>query len=676
MRATFTALASLCLLIGLTTVSLCMDDQCSSNLFSLWRGWSVSDPARQLEQALFETLTLPRTLLACLVGAAMALAGNLIQQSLQNPFASPTTLGINAGAMVGLIAGQLVVASLSPWEASLWAFSGAGLTALIVYGFAAWLGSSALNTILVGMALSLALGALVSGFMLFYENRLDGMFLWGAGSLQHLENSDLHAFSLPLLLGLVLAVVASSALSLFHLGDSTARSLGVPVAKVRGFCLLLATALAGLCISMVGVVSFIGLVAPHLARLTLARNNQKQGMFHALMSALLGALLLLAADILARVVGGHDFPVPAGAMTTLIGGPFLLWMLLRLSRQRMRLPEARDVGLSPLFNPPPGRLFGGLVLVLALLLYWTFPTADLGSPIGYLYTYRTTVAALAGAALACSGLIFQGLLRNPLASPDISGVTTVGVLVVVITLSFSPNLTRMDFAGLSIIGSLLVLPLFFIMLRRPAYSPTHVALVGMTLSAVAATLNTLLLTLGASQASDALLWISGTTYGVTEAQWWLLALVTLPVLGWLVHQARVLDILQLGPELSQALDVSIKKQGLMMLIMACLLAAVAVSVVGGIGFIGLMAPHLASILGLSNFRRKMLGSMLLGAILLVAADTLSQSLMSPFELAAGISTAVLGGGYFVVLLLTGKYRQGRTSLSSSISLTSNNSKPR
>ncbi|OZG73143.1 hypothetical protein BTA51_11645 [Hahella sp. CCB-MM4] len=652
MKLGVTAVFSLGLLALLALASLCLDDQCTVILPTLW-----SDSTINIDQELFTTLTLPRTILACLIGAAMGLAGILIQHSLQNPFASPTTLGINAGAMVGLIIGQLVIATLTPWEASLWAFGGAATTALVVYGFAAWLGSSALNTILVGMALSLALGALTSGFMLFYENRLDGMFLWGAGSLQHLESYDLVHFTLPLALTIALGIGATRALDLFHLGDQTALSLGVSVAKIRGLSLLLATILAGLCVSMVGVISFVGLVAPHLAKLLGARRSFSQG----IITAVVGAALLLGADVLARFVGGHDFPVPAGAMTTLIGGPFLLWMLLKLSRQRTRLPEAREVGLAPLFECRPAILFTVLVAILAMLLWLTFPNIGSESPIAYLYSYRTAVAALAGAALACSGLIFQGLLRNPLASPDISGVTTVGVLVVVIALSFSPGLNRMDFAWLSMIGSLLVLPVFFLLLRRPAYSPTHVALVGMTLSAIAATLNTLLLTLGASQASDALLWLSGTTYGVTQSQWWLMAGISLPIMVWVIHQARLLDILQLGPELSQALSVSIQRQGLLMLVLACILAAVSVAVVGGIGFIGLMAPHLASMLGLSNYRQKMLGSLLLGAILLVAADSLAQSLMSPFELAAGITTAVLGGSYFVLLLLTGKYRQRLSS---------------
>ncbi|WP_020407113.1 iron ABC transporter permease [Hahella ganghwensis] len=648
MKLTNAVFAGLTLLGLLIAASFCLNDQCTT-VFPLL----LTNNAYSLDQELFVTLTIPRTLLACLIGAAMALAGNLIQQSLQNPFASPTTLGINAGAMVGLIAGQLIFASLTPWEASLWAFGGAAMTALVVYGFAAWLGSSALNTILVGMALSLALGALTSGFMLFYENRLDGMFLWGAGTLQHLETPDLISYSLPLGICIFLGIFTARALDLFHLGDQTASSLGVSVAKIRGLSLLLATILAGLCISIVGVISFVGLVAPHLARLF----GVRKAVHHAVLTAIFGAVMLLAADFLARVVGGHDFPLPAGAMTTIIGGPFLLWMLLRLSKQRTRLPEAREVGLSPLFACRPGTLLTVLIITLAGLLWLTSPNSSLDSPIAYLYAYRSAVAALAGAALACSGLIFQGLLRNPLASPDISGVTTVGVLVVVITLSFSPDLSRMDFAWLSMFGSLLVLPVFFLLLRRPAYSPTHVALVGMTLSAIAATLNTLLLTLGASQASDALLWLSGTTYGVTQSQWWLLVALTVPLIGWVLHQARLLDILQLGPELSQALNVTVKRQGLLMLAAACVLAAASVAVVGGIGFVGLMAPHLASMLGLSNYRQKMAGSLLIGAILLIAADALAQSVMSPFELAAGITTAVLGGTYFVILLLTGKYRQ-------------------
>lgn len=642
------SISAIFLLVALAGGSMCLSDQCLAStqaLLSPQSSWNLSD-------RLYIFQTIPRTVIAILVGAGMAVSGWLIQKSLQNPFASPTTLGINAGAAVGLIIGQLVLGNIQPWQLPVFAFAGAMTTSLLVYRLSNWLGSGALNTVLVGMAVALALGALSSGFMLFYENRLDGMYLWGAGSLHHVELKDLQFYGFALIIVLLMSLPLGRSLALFDLGEQRAFTLGIAVDRVRMLSLVLATLIAAVCVSLVGVLSFVGLVSPHITRFL----NVKSPALQLTATAWTGATLLLLADLLARTIGGHDFPVPTGAMTTLVGGPVLIFFLFRLSKQRIKVPEIREVGIRALTNFNPIFVVVGLLAFLIMLLVVFVFNGDSSNAMSDSFqTYRAFVTITGGAALACSGLIFQGVMKNPLASPDISGVTTVGILVTVIILSFIPGLTRIEFAISSVVGSLLLVPVFYLLIRRPGFSPSHIALVGMSTAAVATTLNTLLLTLGASQSSDLLTWMSGTTYGVTEKELGFLLLIALPLILWTARESRLLDVVQLGNEVAHALGVSYRRQGLLLLVLASSMAAVSVAIIGGISFIGLMAPHLARILGFSNHRQLILGSTVIGATLLFSADLISQNIMYPFELPTGIATAIIGGAYFVLLLVSGKY---------------------
>ncbi len=184
-----------------------------------------------LQQTVVWYLLLPRTLMALLMGAAMGVAGVLVQQATRNPFASPATLGVNAGALLAIVIGGVVWPTLTAqWPVAV-AFSGAVLTTVIVFRLSRAISDSPLNLVLVGMAVTLSLGALSAGLLMFWENRLDGLYIWGAGNLVQHDFSGF-ARSWPWVFGLtVLAILMARRLDLLELGDELASGFGVDVRK-------------------------------------------------------------------------------------------------------------------------------------------------------------------------------------------------------------------------------------------------------------------------------------------------------------------------------------------------------------------------------------------------------------------------------------------------------------
>ena len=604
-----------------------------------------------LQQTVVWYLLLPRTLMALLMGAAMGVAGVLVQQATRNPFASPATLGVNAGALLAIVIGGVVWPTLTAqWPVAV-AFSGAVLTTVIVFRLSRAISDSPLNLVLVGMAVTLSLGAISAGLLMFWENRLDGLYIWGAGNLvQHdfsgFSRSWPWVFSLTLL-----AILMARRLDLLELGDELASGFGVDVRKTVAITLLLALLLSALVVSQVGMISFVGLIAPHIAR----GLGYRRAAGRLLVAALVGAMLLLGADVLARLLAGRHYSLPAGSMTTLIGAPFMIYLLLRRRSFSGMKPPA-ETGIRSLRRVSPGRFMGVMLLLLVVVSYGSL-SHNLAVDWFELRWPRVLAALLAGAALGLAGLVLQSLMRNPLASPDVSGLTTTGVLFVVLGTVLLPGLSRLEQVWLSLAGSGLALMLLVAVGRLTGFRPQLFALVGICLSAAAATLINIALVLGSNQASDVLLWLSGSTYAVDPHLVGLLALSLTVVVPLLAARWRQLDILSLGEYWPALLGIRVSLSIVVLLLVVAILGAVSVAVVGGISFVGLMAPHIARLFGLSSHRHLLPASALIGALLLVLGDWLSRALLFPFELPAGLVVSAVGGLYFIVLLLTGKYIQ-------------------
>lgn len=262
---------------------------------------------------------------------------------------------------------------------------------------------------------------------------------------------------------------------------------------------------------------------------------------------------------------------------------------------------------------------------------------------------RIILAVVVGAALAVSGVLVQGIVRNPLASPDILGVSHAASLASVSALFFLPALPVIWlplFAFAGGIGSMALLRII-----AGVSSPLRLALVGVALSATWASLSDYLMLSRPQDINSALLWLTGSLWG----RGWQFVTFVVPALLILMPLSlrfcRDLDLLALGDERASTLGVSIKRTQKASLLLAVALASTGVAACGPIGFIGLVVPHVARRLVGGRHRWLMPVSMLIGAQLLLLADLLARTLNPPMELPAGVLTAVIGAPYFFWLLV-------------------------
>jgi iron complex transport system permease protein len=266
---------------------------------------------------------MPRILAAILAGAALAVAGAVIQAVLDNPLASPNIIGINSGA--GLFV--LLAASLFPgllWLGPVAAFVGAMVTALLIFAISAGTGASRLTVVLAGIAITAVFGAGMNSILIINPDAYIGSSTFLVGGLGNCMLSDITWPSMYIVTGLALAVLSSGKLNIMALGDQTAHSLGMHVSRTRLLMLALAALLAGAAVSFAGLLGFAGLIVPHLARFAIGSNNRLVIPF----SALGGGAFVLFCDTCARVIFS-PYEIPVGIVMAFIGGPFFIYLILR-----------------------------------------------------------------------------------------------------------------------------------------------------------------------------------------------------------------------------------------------------------------------------------------------------------------------------------------------------------
>ncbi|MBY6153777.1 iron ABC transporter permease [Vannielia litorea] len=316
-------LALLCALVALAFIAaLALGDQPvppGEVIGALFGAEDVPTPSR----IIVTELRLPRAVTALLVGAALAVAGTLAQAVMRNPLADPGIVGINAGAALAAMVVIVQVGSL-PETALPWlTFAGALAMAVLIYAFAWRQGTTGTRIILVGIGLSALAGAGASAISVFGEPAyVQRAMVWLAGSLQ-----DSRWEKLPHLLGwslppALLAWAAARELDLIALGDDVAQGRGQPVNLARALAILACAMLSGAAVAAAGLVAFVGLAAPHIARAL-------TGPRHARLipaAAFVGAALLLTADIAARRTA-PPLQLPVGLVTALLGAPFFAFLL-------------------------------------------------------------------------------------------------------------------------------------------------------------------------------------------------------------------------------------------------------------------------------------------------------------------------------------------------------------
>ena len=613
----------------------------------------------------------PRLVCALLAGGALGMAGVLMQQVLRNPLAAPTTLGVASGASLAMMLATLFAPALMAGTGlggdgfqlgREWVALAGGLAAMgLVFALAWARGMSPTVVVLAGLVVNLYIGALGMVLLLFNQEALHGTLVWGAGSLAQNSWDGVITLLTRLLPGMLLALVLMRPLAVLDLDEANARSLGVSLRKLRLMSLGLAVFLSACVVSVLGIIGFIGLAAPACVRLMGARRLGQR----LLWAPLFGALLLAVTDqVVACLDGLLPNLIPTGAMTAALGAPLLLWLIPRLKMAQGAGPASHH-GMSLTHrHPRPDRLLGWLLagvcvaLMLALLVGNGADGWTLGSDmLQQLMAGQTSVldfrlprvlaAAGAGVLLALAGTLLQRLTSNPMASPEILGISGGTAIALMLTLLLVPSPGQLPLLGAGICGALACLALLVMLNHRSGFIPERVLLCGVAITALYDAVRGIILADGDPRGQQILAWLSGSTYYVgLSAAVGVLALAIIAVL--LVRPlARWLDILPLGMASASALGIGVTRARLVLLGAVAVLTALATLIVGPLSFVGLLAPPLARLLGLSRAREHMLGAVLCGALLMVLADWLGRQLLSPYEIPAGLMASLIGGSYFL-----------------------------
>ncbi|MBM7356480.1 Fe(3+)-siderophore ABC transporter permease [Lelliottia amnigena] len=268
---------------------------------------------------------LPRTLAGLLAGAALGLAGALMQTLTRNPLADPGILGVNAGASFAIVLGAALFGLSSPTEQLVMAFCGA-LAASLLVAFTGSQGGGQLSPVrltLAGVALGAVLEGLSSGIALLNPDVWDQLRFWQAGSLDIRTLQTLHIVTIPVLIAAAVALFLSRALNSLSLGSDTATALGSRVARTQLIGLLTITVLCGSATAVVGPIAFIGLMMPHMARWLVGADHR----WSLPVTLLATPVLLLFADIIGRVLVPGELRV--SVVSAFIGAPVLIFLVRR-----------------------------------------------------------------------------------------------------------------------------------------------------------------------------------------------------------------------------------------------------------------------------------------------------------------------------------------------------------
>lgn len=284
--------------------------------------WSVlTGSGESIHETIILQLRLPRVLIGLLVGACLGVSGAILQGVMKNPLADPGIIGVTAGGGVAATITMLVLPQFG-YLLPITAFIGALVTAILIYLLAWDRGASAFKIILAGVAINALLGAVQSGLMVIFSDRVQSVLPWLAGGLNGRSWYHLSFMAPYAIVGLLLSLLAIKPANLLLLDDDSAKLLGERVEWQRFLLIVLAALLAGTAVSVAGLIGFVGLVVPHIIRLIFGEDYR----FLLPLSALGGAVLVVFADTLARTLF-DPIELPVGILLACLGAPFFLYLL-------------------------------------------------------------------------------------------------------------------------------------------------------------------------------------------------------------------------------------------------------------------------------------------------------------------------------------------------------------
>ncbi|HDL1372572.1 TPA: Fe(3+)-hydroxamate ABC transporter permease FhuB [Mannheimia haemolytica] len=616
-----------------------------------WQLLLINVDLLPINQAAVKAALLPEMTTSFLAGGLLAIASSGLQHIVRNNLASDSTLAVSSGAQLALMIAVIFFPAAELFS-SFWIALLGSLAAIVLVLFIAKASKlNPLTLILGGLIVNILFGAIASLLTLFYFDFLFGVMVWGSGSLLQ----DGWATSIILAITVVVAffifVLLSRPLTILSLDDEQARRLGAPVNLLRYLVIFVCAAITALVVSKIGVIGFIGFAGASLAHFAKIRHL----LLRLLIAFLAGGFLLFFTNNLIGIVSRiYDTLLPVGAFTATLGAPLLIFLVLR---QRKAQFEASNTAYFPVkrlnsWKLPILLLCAGVILFC--LLQIIAPTMNgwaISIDENLMSSYRLprSLSAIAtGAMLAVSGSLLQILTRNPMASPEVLGVSSGATIAAILSFLLFPTLSSIGFLLFGVLGSLAVLALIMWLSRK--LQPSALMIAGVAIGALVSGLMAIIQLSGSPRLTAVISWLSGSTYYANPNTVWILLSVAILLISATLLFIKPLRLISLGETVSLHLGLEVKKVQMIVLLLIALMSAASTLAVGPMSFIGLMTPHLAKNLGAITPEKQIPISALLGAMLMLIADWLGRYLIFPYEIGAGIIASILGGIYFLLLL--------------------------
>jgi iron complex transport system permease protein len=282
----------------------------------------------RVHEVIITKVRLPRIIMAGIIGAGLSVVGSSFQSMFRNPMADPYVMGVSHGAALGaaiaIIIGSFISLSVTV-TIPVFAFTGAILATILVFTIAKTGQRIPTNTLLLaGIAFGLFSMSMITIIMVFNRTKLETIVFWLMGSVSGAKWSEL-VFMLPVVaIGVFILISLSKTLNVMSTGDETARSLGIDIEKMKKLILIISSLIVAVCVANTGIIGFVGLIIPHIARIIFGPDNRVVVPF----SAIFGAIFLIVCDTLARTLV-QPMEMPVGAITAVFGAPFFIYLLIQ-----------------------------------------------------------------------------------------------------------------------------------------------------------------------------------------------------------------------------------------------------------------------------------------------------------------------------------------------------------
>lgn len=633
-------------------LALCLWNASAFLPFAQWPAVPFNPDKMNTQQVILAYAVLPRAAVAIFAGAALGLAGALLQKLLSNPIADPSTLGVSSGAQLAIVTATLFFPALLDEFRWAVALAGAGLATAIVFLLGWRSRLEPVTMVISGLLVGVTCNAISAAMTLSQGEYLMSLVTWNGGSLSQQDWSSAKVLAVQFVIGLVAAIMLSRPLTLIGLGDSSARALGVPLAWLRVAVVMVAVTLTASVAANVGLVSFIGLAAPAIVR---GLGVRKPGTV-LVAAPLAGAILLWLCDGGVQWLGsGLGETFPTGAVTALIGGPLLLWLIPRVRS------SASAGGSSAIFARASATKAMFLLALLAIAAFlalslvrtpdgWSLLTGRDFVELLPLRWPRLLAAAAAGSLLAMAGAILQRLTGNPLASPEVVGVSGgAGIgFAIALTLFATPN--NFQLLVCAAIGAFAAMIVVLSFASQRHLSPNRLLLAGISVSSFASAVLSVFLAIGDQKSWQILAWLGGSSASATPDTGIFLAVLGVCVTLAALLLTRWLTILPLGQTTPVSLGLPVGMARMSTILLACIASAAASLLVGPLSFVGLMAPHMTRRMGFDRAASHVLASAILGALLMTIADLGARNATFPYELPLGLFAALVGAPYLASAL--------------------------